>query len=430
MSGASPRRATILLPMTLTSEATGADAEPLAAFASESNAELVAGLDEDFRLVAAAQGRITARLGEVNRREAFREQGATSTQSWAAERFGVARSTARTLTHVGEKAWDLPHLMGAVCAGTVSLDKLKAVADVATAESDEELCAQAQRCTVPELAEVARADAARRGTAAQELTSAQQHERRFVRFNDTCRTMTAQFPAESYAEAKACLEARAKAVPSDGETPWDQRMCDGLTGLLRSSVSVDSDQGATTSPFFVVVHVPLEALVDKAGDVDGDSDSYADGDGRSTQLAGELERDGLLSVEVVRKIACDATIAVAVDDDVGHTMYEGRARRFPTTAQRREVRRRDRHCRFPGCTNVTFANVHHIVPWKPGGRTDLPNLALLCQYHHHLVHSKGWSMTGDANEELRIVGPTGHVMESRPSPLWGSFPHDGSGTAG
>ena len=30
--------------------------------------------------------------------------------------------------------------------------------------------------------------------------------------------------------------------------------------------------------------------------------------------------------------------------------------------------RRDRGCRFPGCTNVTFTNVHHIVPWKPGGR--------------------------------------------------------------
>jgi HNH endonuclease len=109
---------------------------------------------------------------------------------------------------------------------------------------------------------------------------------------------------------------------------------------------------------------------------------------------------------------------VAVDDDVGHTMYEGRARRLPTDAQRREVKRRDRECRFPGCTASTFTNVHHVVPWKPGGRTDLDNLALLCLHHHHLVHSRRWSMSGNANEELVIVGPTGRTMRSRPSPLW------------
>jgi HNH endonuclease len=120
----------------------------------------------------------------------------------------------------------------------------------------------------------------------------------------------------------------------------------------------------------------------------------------------------------MRRIACDATIAIAVDDDVGHTMYEGRARRFPTKAQRREVRRRDRHCRFPDCTNVTFANVHHIVPWEAGGLTDLGNMVLQCLHHHRLVHSNGWSMTGNANEELTIIGPSGRVMTSRPSPLW------------
>jgi hypothetical protein len=133
---------------------------------------------------------------------------------------------------------------------------------------------------------------------------------------------------------------------------------------------------------------------------------------------GELERDGLISAETVRQIACDATIVVGVDDDVGHTMYEGRARRTPSDAQRREVMRRDRHCRFPGCTNVTFTNVHHIVPWKAGGHTDLDNLSLVCLHHHHVVHSTGWKMTGNANEELTFTSPKGRVMTSRPSPLW------------
>ena len=146
--------------------------------------------------------------------------------------------------------------------------------------------------------------------------------------------------------------------------------------------------------------------------------TLVDDDGEGSALAGELERDGLISTETLRRIACDATLAVGVDDDVGHTMYEGRARRTPSEAQRREVMRRDRHCRFPGCSNVTFTNVHHIVAWKPGGRTDLDNLVLVCVHHHHLVHSSGWAMTGNANEELTFTTPKGRVMSSRPSPLW------------
>ena len=63
-------------------------------------------------------------------------------------------------------------------------------------------------------------------------TAARQHETRSVRFNDACRTMTAQLPAESYAEVRAGLEARARQFPSDGETRYDQRLADAL-GLRR-----------------------------------------------------------------------------------------------------------------------------------------------------------------------------------------------------
>jgi hypothetical protein len=160
----------------------------------------------------------------------------------------------------------------------------------------------------------------------------------------------------------------------------------------------------TTSPYVVVAHVPLAALVEDSGE--------------ESVLAGELDHGGLIDHDTLRRIACDATIVIALDDDLGHTMYEGRARRFPSDAQRREVMRRDRRCRFPGCTNVTFTNVHHILPWKPRGRTDLDNLALLCVFHHTTVHSKGWKMSGNANGALTFAGPSGRVMTSRPSPLW------------
>ena len=376
-------------------------ADLIAAAGALSHEERADQLDGAFRQMAAAQGTIVVLLGEVSRSQSYRDDGATSVESWATERFGISIATARALSHVGEKAWDLPHLVGLLCTGEVSLDKVRAVADVATPETERQLGDQAQEHTVRELGDVARTRAA--ASAPPSPSSARsEHERRFVRFNEAFRTVSVQLPAESFAETRTCLEARARQVPSDGETPWDQRLCDAFVELIRSAHP--GGRATTTSPYLVVVHTPLAGLLDESG--------------QTSELAGELERDGLISTEVVRRIACDATIAVGVDDDVGHTMYEGRARREPTDAQRREVMRRDRHCRFPGCTNVTFTNVHHIVPWKPGGKTDLENLALACLHHHHLVHTKEWTMTGNANEELTFVGPSGRVMTSRPSPMW------------
>jgi hypothetical protein len=374
-------------------------ADLISAVAAESNEERVAHLDRAFRVIAATQGEVVAILGEVARSQQYRDEGATSTESWLVERFGVSTATARALTQVGEKAWDVPQLVGALRAGEVSLDKVHAVIDVATPENDYELCDQAKQHSVRELADIARSSAelARTGSP----YSRSEHDGRYLRFNDSHRTISAQLPSESYAEAKARIDAYLEEIPSDAETPLDQRRSDAFMGLIHSSNGDTTTEG---SPFLVVAHVPLAALVDDAGE--------------QSALTGELEQHGLIDVETVRRIACDATIVVALDDDVGHTMYEGRAKRFPTQAQRREVMRRDRQCRFPGCTNVTFTNVHHIVAWKPGGRTDLDNLALTCLHHHHLVHSEGWTMSGNANGELTFTGPSGRVMTSRPSPLW------------
>ncbi len=364
-----------------------------------SSAERRTRLDELFHQRAALDGEIVVHLGEVEQSQSYREEGATSTEAWTAERFGVSTATARAYTRVGAKARAIPHLIRSLRAGEVSLDKVRAVADVATPETDPELCDRAKEHSVRELADVARTIAERAAARSKEA-SRPEVDRRSLRFNDTFRTMTLQLPAPEYAETKAVLEAGAKKIPSDATTLWDERLAEAHGELIASR----GDGSGTPRANLVVLHVALEALVDDEAE--------------ATELAGELEHNGLVDVATVHKLSCDATVAVAVDDDVGHTMYEGRARRFPNDAQRREVMRRDRHCRFPGCDNVTFADVHHIVPWKPNGRTDLDNLALVCRHHHGVVHRKGWSMTGNANEELTIVGPTGRVMVSRPSSLW------------
>jgi hypothetical protein len=214
--------------------------------------------------------------------------------------------------------------------------------------------------------------------------------------------MTARLPKEGYAEVRGRLENLAKELGNDGTTPYDERLGEALVALCRVAGGANRGTLGDLAPYFVVAHVALSTLLDE-----------------SNTLGAELERDGLISSEVVRRLACDGKRVIALNDDAGHTMYEGRARRFPTETQRRELMRRDRHCRFPGCGHLRFLNAHHVKPWKPGGRTDLDNLVILCTYHHHLVHSNGWAMSGDANDELYFVSADGEVTTSRPSPLWG-----------
>jgi hypothetical protein len=372
----------------------------ISSIATLATSELMEEAAATSRQLASLAGRIVLLAAELDRREAWREEGATSVEAWLSERCAVSPATARAWAHVGTRLSDLPALADGLCGGAVSFDQVRAVVDVARPENEQALVARASECSVRQLADMAKAAAAARPTSS---SSNREQETRSVRFNDACRTMTAQLPAEAYAEVRASLEMRAKQVPSDGETRWDQRLADTLVSLVRTRRSTKtSDEPSAPSPYVVVAHVPLAALTDE-----------------DSELAGELEHRGLIDAVVARRLACDATLVVALDDDVGHTMYEGRSRRDPTPTQRRELWRRDRHCRFPGCRNATFVNPHHLRWWKRDrGTTDLDNLALLCEHHHGLVHSKGWQLSGDANGELTFVGPSGRVMTSRPSPLW------------
>jgi hypothetical protein len=384
----------------------------ISSIATLSTSELMEEAAATSRQLASLAGRIVLLAAELDRREAWREEGATSVEAWLSERCAVSPATARAWAHVGTRLFDLPALADGLCDGAVSFDQVRAVVDVARPENERALLAQASECSVRQLADVAKATAPTRHSPP---SSAREHETRSVRFNDDCRTMTAQLPAETYAEVRAGLETTARGVPSDGETRWDQRLADALVAVVRRSGrpsrrpssprrgadKAPSGEEVVPSPYLVVAHVPLATLTEDA------------------DLAGELEHRGLIDAVVARRLACDATLIVALDDDVGHTMYEGRARRDPTPTQRRELWRRDRHCRFPGCRNATFVNPHHVRWWKRDrGKTDLDNLALLCEHHHGLVHSKAWQLSGDANGELTFVGPRGRVMTSRPSPLW------------
>jgi hypothetical protein len=370
-----------------------------AELAGLSNDALLSELSETARAKEALAGREAQVGAEIARREAFRADGATSLEAWLAGHLGRSAASARALAHVGERLFDLPKLQEALSSGRLSFDQVRALVDVANPESDAEWAETAQGLPVRELTELAR----RRVPPSKRRPA--KPDRPTVRCHDATSTLVASLPAADYVELKRTLEAIARTIAKEeAELSHDERMGMALMVLGRSggNAAVRPDRWRWDLSPVVVAHVSLEALI-------------ADCSG----LVGELERGGLISSEVIQRLLCDAEFIVGLDDELGHTMYEGRATRFPTETQRRELWRRDRHCRFPGCENSTYTNAHHIEPWTPAGKTDLDNLVTLCRHHHHEVHSKRWSMSGDANGELTFVSADGRTMVSWPSPLWG-----------
>jgi hypothetical protein len=218
--------------------------------------------------------------------------------------------------------------------------------------------------------------------------------RRFLRFNDHRSSVSGTLPEDHYARVKGALTARAGRSPR-GTTTFEQRMADALVEICGQSASDGPPSKRTT----VVVHADLTFLTGGEG-------------------AAELDVLGPLSPEVARRLACDAKIVVSADDERGHSIQQGTAVRNPSPAQRIEVRRRDKGCRFPGCTYTEFTDVHHVVHWLNGGPTSIPNLVTLCDQHHRAVHELGWKMSGDANALLSFRSPTGRVTTSTPSPTF------------
>jgi len=149
------------------------------------------------------------------------------------------------------------------------------------------------------------------------------------------------------------------------------------------------------------------ALVDAdQGNAGHEVDSVAGGDvGRGNVLrlltglptVGVLDhRVGTLTSATIEAILADPDTVfrrLVVDPDTGWLLDAGAATYHPGRHLARTVRKRDIHCRFPGCaTAARFCDLDHVIPF-PVGLTVLRNMACLCRRHHRLKTHGHWSLS-------------------------------------
>jgi hypothetical protein len=88
------------------------------------------------------------------------------------------------------------------------------------------------------------------------------------------------------------------------------------------------------------------------------------------------------------------------------------------SGMRRFLQARDQHCRFPGCRVAAIrCEVDHTHDHALGGRSELSNLAHLCQRHHSMKQFTAWRVRQLSGGVLEWTSPLGRTYrEDAPSP--------------
>jgi hypothetical protein len=135
-----------------------------------------------------------------------------------------------------------------------------------------------------------------------------------------------------------------------------------------------------------------------------------------TALRCDVEPGGVgLSPDTVRRLACNATLRALIVDRDGNPLDLGRRRRTPSDRLRAAVYARDRGvCQYPGCEHSRWLHIHHLEHWADHGKTALPNLILLCGYHHAAVHEGGITLHRDDDGTVTARHPQGWTIHPAP----------------
>ena len=349
-----------------------------------SNDQVDEALAHFLGLASASQARVCELIGEADHRQQFLADGSPNVVQWLSARFSIRHCTARQLVNVARRLKDLPELSARFASGELSLDQTDAISGMATAETEHGLIEEALG-----LSNAALDRAARRTNPPTVSDERDAHRERALWIQRTldgaAGRLTAHLPNTELEIVETAITEKANKFGPDPETglfdPYSQRMADGLVEVCATS----GDQ--TSTPPQIMVHADLEALTTE------------------TEGVTELGSGSLIANETARRLSCDAVVETVITDDNIVVGVGRNTRTVPGWLRRLVCHRDGGRCRFPGCANTAWIQVHHIQHWSHGGPTDLDNLILLCGFHHRFVHENGWHITGKPGDKTVFRKP-------------------------
>ncbi len=124
-----------------------------------------------------------------------------------------------------------------------------------------------------------------------------------------------------------------------------------------------------------------------------------------------------LAPAAIGRLCCDATIR-RLDTAPDIRVHAARASRTATSEQRATLRTLYSTCPISDAP-WSQIEVHHVIEWDDGGKTQLSNLVPISSRWHHLIHEGQWTLRMDPDRTLHLSRPDGthHRTIGPPLPI-------------
>jgi hypothetical protein len=361
-------------------------------------------------------------LGAVESTGLAKDDGAASTTAWFANLTGVARGDASRLVGLARVTTGrTEQTRAAWAAGDLSTEKARVImraidalpaecADDEVAAAEARLIADAAQFNLDDLQRLANRirevidpdgfeDELARQVAAEEkrawaATRFTMHDR-----GDGSAKGTFVIPRHSADTLRAAIEGVIAPRRNRDHAERHGLAVDDLLAMPRA-------QRMGLALLELIDHLPHDALPQAGGlaatvTVNVDLDVLRSGVGTATSSSGATVSAG----EALR-MACNAHLVALYLDTDSRVTDVGLSKRLYDRHQRHALAQRDRGCVWQGCDRPpAWCEAHHLTPWSQNGPTDLDNAALLCHFHHHLLHEGEWSARMASDGVVEVVPP-------------------------
>jgi len=330
-------------------------------------------------------------ISEFESERGYELDGATGTVAWLKSFCRLSVSSAMEIMSVARRLHELPAVESAASEGQIGFEQVTVLTDAADRVGSKQLLER--QAELIEKAEATDPSALRKEVNRVEIQVDAERMRKEAEWAYRSRRLQVRtmadgrvrldglLDAEGGAVVKTALDAALGPHSNGDERTVTQRRADALVDVAKRAL--DGRQFGSSGR-----QVPHLNVV-----IDGNTG------------AAELLGVGPIGKHTVERLLCDC--ALSVDGSPEVRTFSG--------SKRRSIAGRRRHCHFPTCDRpAEWCDGHHLERWN-GQNTTRDNGALLCGFHHRLVHEGGWQLLREGDEFVAI-SPYGEKLRSAKSP--------------
>ena len=330
----------------------------------------------------------------------YKADGALSAVAWVRERCNLSGGAAAERVNVARQLETLPQIEKALAKGNVGYQHVALIARAAenvgsapVQKEEQNLLKAAQTMDPGRFAAVAKGFEHRVDAAAALLEANHAYQRRYLHLSEPQNGMVrldGMLDLEGGATLKAALSALMPPPANDDDRTPGQRRIDALVDLARRPLDGSKLGTVGGQRPHLLITASAETLLGLKG-------------APPAEIAGV----GPIPMETAQRLACDPTVSWLLGQAELESESASDAHRQIPAATRRALVARDRDCVFNGCHRpAIWCDGHHLVWWTRGGKTALPNLALVCGRHHRMLHEEGWTL--ERKDGRWVARPPGH----------------------